>query len=118
MDDKQIIFKLKEIAQGWGGNIIKLTKNRFDDYWNITSAPFSCYLGINYEARKIYYVGTPHPCDIIHEMGHIFASKKPPEEAYEWDFFGWEYLLARKVGLSLNRFIESNLLYNLPQIER
>lgn len=34
---------------------------------------------------------------IIHEMGHVFALRVPPEDSDEDRFFGWGYIIARKL---------------------
>lgn len=73
----------------------------------VNYAPASNALAIHWQ-RKYLYVAQEHVRrsvnsetigGIIHELGHLIASRRPPEDAQEVDFLGWEWLLARKLGL-------------------
>lgn len=36
-----------------------------------------------------------------HELAHLVATTKPPDEVpSEWSFFGWEYLLAKRLRVA------------------
>lgn len=51
---------------------------------------------------------------IIHEMGHVFATKHRPESqaCNEPDFLGWEIALARSVG-AFDAWSEDNASYTI-----
>lgn len=107
------LTRLKRLSKRLGGEIKELTSHEFkslrDKYSVIqyskngigfSEAPFTNkLLGLDY-ANHIVYVG--EECSIsgiIHEMGHAFACQDPPDISDEFDFFGWEYLLAKKLGI-------------------
>jgi hypothetical protein len=52
--------------------------------------------------RKIIYAVEGHESvgHIIHEMGHVFADRYPPNNSKcrEWRWFGWEIEVARQIG--------------------
>lgn len=57
--------------------------------------------GIRWD-RKIVYAGrnTTHIGFVIHEAGHVFADRHPPNDAkcVEWEWLGWEITVARQIG--------------------
>ena len=64
-------------------------------------APFTSAHGLNWDRKIVYVVrGREEVGSIIHEMGHVFATQVGPEDRQcrEWDFFGWEYAIARQIG--------------------
>lgn len=72
-----------------------------DDF---SPAPFNAGLGCLWKRRVIvcdpWFVRTvSDAAEVIHEMGHVFASRTPPNDKLtdETDFLGWEYALARKL---------------------
>lgn len=52
--------------------------------------------------KKIIYAveGREDVGHIIHEMGHVFADRHPPDSSKcrEWRWFGWESVIARQIG--------------------
>lgn len=73
----------------------------FDDpLWDsLDQAPFSSWLGVDYPNKTVYLTKDAHLGEVIHEMGHVFASLRTPNFSEEYDFFGWEFTVAQKVGL-------------------
>ena len=66
--------------------------------------PFSTHLGIGWRSRTLYVSATHlrDPLTIgqaIHEIGHIVATREPPESADELDFTGWESAAASICGV-------------------
>jgi hypothetical protein len=51
---------------------------------------------------------------LVHEMAHTFASKHPPDKADDWEFFGWEYAVARYVG-DVETWRRSNVDYQIEE---
>ena len=104
---------LEALCLRWGGRLLEgeavygeYTAKAGDSVFSLqpdafSLAPFTLGdLGILWDEKVIAYVRATGvtPCDIIHEMGHIFAVKGVDDS--EVDFFGWEYMLARKLGLA------------------
>jgi hypothetical protein len=78
------------------------------------SAPFTTFyeLGVIWHKKLIMSergLMWPH---LVHEMAHTFASKHPPDKADEWEFFGWEYAVARYVG-DVEAWRRSNVDYQI-----
>ena len=68
---------------------------------NFSLAPFAgkkLNIGVLYGQQKIFYCGKFEVSNFIHEMAHVFASAKPPDSSEEFEFLGWEYAVARKLG--------------------
>jgi hypothetical protein len=68
-----------------------------------SEAPFTSAHGLWWSRKIVYAVdGREEVGSIIHEMGHVFASPHHPHhdcgECREWNWFGWEIALARRVG--------------------
>jgi hypothetical protein len=109
--------RLKAMAREWGGEIQRvppppdrLSLPRSSD---ISLCPFDGGMAVDYSrGRVIYWDSQPRLGSLIHEMGHVFAARKPPSEASEWRFFGWEYVVARRAGCA-KEWIESNRDYVL-----
>ena len=105
------IAKLRPYCEKWGGKLIEVTPMKFKRLfnWRSTSesrrhtfeeAPFVDWHGVVYDLKHLYVV--PHHATangIIHEMGHVFASEIPPENADEAAFLGWEACLALHAGV-------------------
>lgn len=53
--------------------------------------------------------------EIIHEMGHVFASKVAPDECNEYDFFGWEIAMVKHIGLPLKDWIYEQSNYAVSE---
>lgn len=107
--------QLKVISKNWGGEIIQI-EYPYDLTVIKDPAPFSApVLGVDWDNKKIYFLNYNEigPVNLIHEMGHIFASLIEPTSSTEWDFFGWEYLLALQIGLSESDFFYYNSDYQV-----
>ena len=67
---------------------------------DFSACPFDTNLGVHYEKKLIVFRGdkAPNISHLIHEMAHVMASKKPPVHSDEWEFLGWEWILAHHVG--------------------
>lgn len=94
------LSKLKRLARKWGGDVVELSRSDYDKLQSgFYEAPFTSYrLGVHHRSKTVYWSEKVEVGEVIHEMGHVFASKRPPDLTEEWDFFGWEYILAKKVG--------------------
>jgi hypothetical protein len=57
--------------------------------------------GLEWAKKVVYAVrGREKIGHIIHEMGHVFADRYPPDSSRcrEWRWFGWEMAVARQIG--------------------
>jgi hypothetical protein len=114
------VKRCKVIARHLGGDIKVIDHLKFDSKL-LTPCPFSNNLGVNWEKKIVYVSMVAAGSDIhgiIHEMGHVFASRKPPANSKEYDFFGWEYVVAISIGAlfewdkgSYNYYIDDSCLY-------
>jgi hypothetical protein len=81
-------------------------------------APFGGKKAIQYDTKKIF-VCSPlkdhYVHDIIHEMGHVFASKVEPGPSDEFTFLGWEMAVAQHIGLSWSQWQTGNNYQVAPQ---
>jgi hypothetical protein len=117
--NKIFIPKLQRVAHRLGGNVVAVSEERYDAL-HIFEAPFTSYrLGIDWIKRVVYFVwdtdGHTRLCwgDIIHEMGHVFACKKNPDNSDEYDFFGWEWALMKQIGGNEDQWNESQKHYQI-----
>jgi hypothetical protein len=107
--------KLADLCTAWGGKILEETKEEFnkrreEDGW-FSEAPFTLWLGVNWSSKTIIYTGEVVESNVIHEMGHVFAANQPPRAADEFTFLGWEYVVAKQVGISLPDWLAANRDY-------
>jgi len=110
--------KLQSIARAWGGDIVKVNETAWNQKGSIFDsffrAPFTNLLiGIAWPTRRILYCGEVRWYDVIHEMGHIFATNDKPYLADEVSFLGWEYALMRHIGASARSWYKGNEDYGL-----
>lgn len=119
--DDPSIRKLMRIAESWGGGftfmdvdiVLKCVDrderravkrpNQERYYSHPDGGTASCALETHWRRRTIYL--SPACCSpkavlgyLIHEMGHVFADPKPPDDADELEWLGWEIALARWAG--------------------
>lgn len=100
--------RLADLCLQWGGELREVDAEGFakasaaevdwagnGTFWG---APFTSNLGILWREKIIVYTGAHAWSAILHEMGHVFASRKDPTHSEEYDFLGWEYAIARSVG--------------------
>ncbi len=109
-----LLEKLQILCHKFGGEI-KFT-DRFDRYYDKTSfydSPSAYGVGVLLNKKQVI-------CDkkrdvsiatIIHEMGHMFATSSSPNNSKEFEFFGWEYLVAQEIGMSVEQWLEENSDY-------
>jgi hypothetical protein len=86
----------------------------FDDpLWDgLDVSPFSAWLGIDYPNKTVYLTKEADLGEVIHEMGHVFASTRTPNFSEEYEFFGWEFTVAQKVNL-VDEWIQSSGNYSV-----
>ena len=119
MNTSTVIENLAGLINLWGGELI------VTDHIPIRfQSPGPSSVGLNWRGKRIYctfeskYVRVPEIlAGIIHEMGHVFASKKPVRQQYEFSFFGWEYLVAKKVNFDRDTWIEENSVYAVSEYD-
>lgn len=108
---------MASLANSWNGQIIKLSSTDFGkipwarvsrtlpitaatDIW--FEAPFSygnSLTGVNFRDKIVVYKGDAPWPNILHEMGHVFATTANPALCAEDDFFGWEYQIGKNIDL-------------------
>lgn len=103
----EAIEALSKIAAYWGGSIRMVSLHEFeeiqDELWKYrkgkwTPSPDDGH-ALHHETKEIVVQRSlANPGSIIHEMGHAFADKTHPDNSDEWEWFGWEICLAKKVG--------------------
>lgn len=111
---------LDRCIRSWGGQLIILDEDDYErmldeDQSDINQAPFDPNYSVDWCKGIIYAVKeslTISP--LLHEMGHVFASKFPPfhEECNELTWFGWEYAFAKRLKL-VSEWITENYHYGL-----
>ena len=120
--------RLRRLVKPWGGEIRLLSE---EAYYKLDTAsprrsgfspaPFGCYCGVHYRDRAVI-LGAPLRehlvAEVIHEMGHVFASRKSPDASEEFDFLGWEMATARHVGLPWAAWRRGSKNYQLWDIRR
>lgn len=105
---------LRTLCEEWGGRLVELTEEAYRQEQHVQEAPFSAGdLGIRWAAKEVVFTRRLplEPVEVIHEMGHIFAAKAVPDEIKEFDFLGWEYMLALQVGISQQDWVHDNQHY-------
>lgn len=109
------VKKLQALARSWGGDIRTISDEDFDaltEEGGFYEAPFAGYkLGVDWPKRHVLSVRAPRWPDVIHELGHLFATKDDPIKADEYGFFGWEYRLAVFIGGNLRTWVKNNHHY-------
>jgi hypothetical protein len=104
--------KLVALAKRLGGRIVPTDGPWEGDRWETFSsdlgrrgwstAPFCANIGVYWAKKVIAHkkVGFS-TAGLVHEMGHVFASKTPPNNKHtdEVDFLGWEVTLAARLGI-------------------
>lgn len=98
-----VIEDLARWATLHGGRIAKVDESTWHHIEHfrptISHAPFSSKCGVVWETKEIIYTESISFRNIVHEMGHIFISKVPPKESTDVSWFGWEYLIAKFIGI-------------------
>lgn len=119
------IQKLRRLARKWGGDLVgvnqkewdRLKEERLTDRTRpFHEAPFSSNdLGVHWPSRRVIYSGKVEWVEVIHEMGHVFATTENPEHVDEYDFFGWEYALVKLIGASIDEWVKHNKDYGVTE---
>ena len=111
------LIYLFDLIKLWGGSISMIDNNRTwsllyrnCDFSESPTSPNS--LGINFN-KKILYIDSRNNISIenlIHEMGHLFASKYSPNsnKCDETLFLGWEFSLYRLLDLNIINSLKSS----------
>lgn len=112
------IASLQKIAKRWGGEIRQVSEAEFAKVKarlrSFSEAPFSAQdLGVDWHRRRILYVDDPGWAAIIHEMGHTFACDIHPTNSDEFEFLGWEFLMAQHIGADLAEWVKQNKDYQV-----
>ena len=121
------IQKLRTLARKWGGDLAEVTPKEWDRLKEerltdrtrtFHEAPFTGKdLGVHWPTRRVIYSGEVAWVEVIHEMGHAFATLQSPDHSDELEFFGWEYALVRFIGASEEAWIEHNRDYGIDDGE-
>ena len=79
----------------------------------IFSCPFSSYkMAILWKTKTVVHDGEVQWADLIHELGHIFAAKGPPDDCgKETDWLGWEVGMVKWLKAPMRPWINSNKEY-------
>lgn len=117
--------KLGLISSKWGGMLIYATSEEFSNLQKNTEfakAPFTQnQIGFFWESKQIFWSASmygklmPSWHDLLHEMGHVFASEYPPEydKCDETAFHGWEYIVARHIRAPIQEWLDGNADYQI-----
>ena len=115
-----LLSRLSELARGWGGEIRSLSEEDFNDcqmtVGDFSVAPFAPGFGVAWEDKIVCYCpekASDLICGLIHEMGHVFACLKPPPDADEYTFLGWELEVANLIGMSRQAWYKGNADYSV-----
>ena len=119
--DERIIKKLGSYANRWGGGLLAVTLDVFCGFTRcrgFSHAQYTCgELGVLYLEKLIVYVPNSapevEPVSLVHEMGHVFASRSRPNSSKEFGFFGWEYMLCQRVGITIAAWRKSHANYRV-----
>lgn len=108
--------RLKYLAESWGGYLIEVTPSEFAELNaadQLSEAPFTSGIGVDFDTKTVYYTPSTSISSLIHEMGHVFASHARPEDSEELDFFGWEFVLAKTLGVE-EEWLDDQVHYSVP----
>lgn len=104
---------LARLCRRFGGRLAVISQRAYDTLFEqrvdhmyggeeLSEAPFANAHGLWWKKKIVYAVrGRENVNNIIHEMGHVFASPHHPDcscrECHEWNWLGWEIVLARQI---------------------
>lgn len=96
---------LARLCRRWGGEIVFMPKADFHALHFKLSADDGLTIGpdgnhaVDRPNRRILAVEHQHNVGtLIHEMGHAFLAEAAPSNPGEFDWLGWEIVLARRAG--------------------
>lgn len=114
------LARLRRLVSTWNGSILTMSMDAFEALaWRrgYSWATFSnAGLGVHFRRRLVLValpLGMHKLPEVIHETGHVFASRVGPDDSNEYDFLGWEMAVARAIGLSLMQWRDGNRDYIL-----
>lgn len=94
---------LQRLARRWGGSLNLVTRETYVALPSTVGAsPFEKLHAVDWDNRAVYVViGHIKLPNIIHELGHVFASPHHPNSSRctEIPWLGWEFLLARRLNI-------------------
>lgn len=108
MTSNQLWKRLTNVATKWGAKVEAVSRpepemslatyfGRHRDFYIFTpGAP----IGLLYRQKRIVYWKDTRPSwdTLLHEIAHLFASRRNPLSCREYQFLGWEYALALRLG--------------------
>lgn len=110
----KIIQKLEQITQNWGGSfrLIESFSNAFhlDDriYSSVNSQSFIVF---DFLLKELCFEPKTHWVDVIHGMGHMFATDKelqfcPGDDCER--FHGWEFAIVKMIKAPIDTWCKVN----------
>jgi hypothetical protein len=94
---------LQRLAERWGGSLNLVTRETYVDLpCTVGQSPVEKLHAVDWDNRAVYVViGHIKLPNIIHELGHVFASPYHPgsSKCTEIPWLGWEFLLARRLHI-------------------
>lgn len=94
---------LQRLARRWGGELRLVTMQTYDNLpYTALPSPVEKMHSVDYEHRTVYVVkGHIKLPNIIHELGHVFASPHHPnaQKQNEIPWLGWEFLMAKRLRI-------------------
>jgi len=118
MDQRVKFARINKLAEKLGAKILVVSAEELSDAKSsvdFSPCPFRDGIGVCHSAQVVlvdkhflqeeFWLAT-----LIHELGHVLASKEKPDRSREFDFLGWEIAFARKVR-GLNDWIKGNQDY-------
>ena len=112
---KPYIRNLLDFAEEAGVKVHKVSHKQFNENQNIQHAPFASHIGIIWNTKELFYVSDAQWPAMVHELGHLIATKDFPVhgKCNEFDFFGWEIALVREIGAPIDAWLKDNEEYGV-----
>lgn len=125
LSDIEKVRILSDLAKSFGGQLVKVRAAAVDrtplPYSKMkpvgiaaesySAAPFAHpgrVLGQDWGKKIIYYSSALAWREIVHEMGHAFATTQNTSLSEEWSWFGWEIAVAKLVDPQLIQWRRPN----------
>jgi hypothetical protein len=114
---RSLLDKLEDIAESLGATVFE---GPVPVEWQ---SPFLFTVGLSWKTRDLYV----NPCTnsaekqreeilvgLLHEMGHLFVGRSDPDtDGDEYRFLGWEYAVAKDIGMTRNEWLYGNSSYQV-----
>ncbi len=120
--DALALRRLRALIRPWGGTIQIIDRSQEDalvDQRHYYACPFADG-GVSF-TKKICYLRGPirksKVAEVIHELAHIFASDRNPNRATEFNFLGWEMVVADTINLPRGPWRIGNANYQLHSLQ-